>query len=204
MKQRVRIITYTSIRDTLVEAIRCELMDSDLEAICDKIYKMSCTVAKELQHLYHSSMEEQYQSALSYEFQKGKFVYHVETVIQLKYKGFPLKESEADFVICPGGPNKFKENIVMEVKNTAFSKPSRDKARLQLFTYLNSGPKNSNPLLSNVKYGLVLLWPTQDEKKVLNESGDKATLSSPIVKPEMELWKTTDAKGTKFDLIKSW
>ena len=64
--------------------------------------------------------------------------------------------------------------------------------------------KNSNPLLSNVKYGLVLLWPTQDEKKVLNESGDKATLSSPIVKPEMELWKTTDAKGTKFDLIKSW
>ena len=77
-------------------------MDSDLEDISDKIYKMSCTVAKELQHLYHSSMEEQYQSALSYEFQKGKFVYHVETVIQLKYKGFPLKESEADFVICPG------------------------------------------------------------------------------------------------------
>ena len=179
-------------------------MDSDLEAVCDKIYKLACRVQKELQHLYHTSMEEQYQSALSYEFHKAKFVFHVETVIQLQYKGFPLKESEADFVICPGGPNNFTENIVMEVKNTALSKPSRDKARLQLFTYLNSGPKNSNPLLSDIKYGLALLWPVQNEKQVLNEEGDKANLSSPVVNPEMELWKTTNSKGTNFDLIKSW
>ena len=179
-------------------------MDSELEVICDEIYKLACTVHKELHHLYHTSMEEQYQSALSYEFHKAKFVFHVETVIQLKYKGFPLKESEADFVICPGGPNRFTENIVMEVKNTALGKPSRDKARLQLFTYLNSGPKNSNPLLSNVKYGLALLWPVQNEKQVLNEKGDKASLASPVVKPEMELWETTNSKGTKFNLVKSW
>ena len=134
----------------------------------------------------------------------AKFVFHVETVIQLQYKGFPLKESEADFVICPGGPNNFTENMVMEVKNTALSKPSRDKARLQLFTYLNSGPKNTNPLLSDVKYGLTLLWPVQNEKQLLNESGDKATLNSPIVNPEMELWKTSDSKGTEFNLVKSW
>ena len=92
----------------------------------------------------------------------------------------------------------------MEVKNTALGKPSRDKARLQLFTYLNSGPKNSNPLLSNVKYGLALLWPVQNEKQVLNEKGDKASLASPVVKPEMELWETTNSKGTKFNLVKSW
>jgi len=28
--------------------------------------------------------------------------------------------------------------------------------------------------------------------------------ASPVVKPEMELWKTTNSKGTKFDLVKSW
>ena len=179
-------------------------MDPELEAICDKIYKIACKVHKELHHLDHTSMEEQYQSALSYEFHKGKFVFHVETVIQLQYKGFPLKESEADFVICPGGPNKFTENIVMEVKNTAVGKPSKDKARLQMFTYLNSGPKNSNPLLSKVKYGLALLWPIQDPKQLLNEKGDKASLSSPVDNPEMELWETSDSKGTKFNLVKSW
>ena len=35
---------------------------------------------------------------------------------------------------------------------------------VQMFTYLNSGPKNSNPLLSKVKYGLALLWPIHDPK----------------------------------------
>jgi len=179
-------------------------MESGLESVCDKIYTLACAVQKELQYLYHTSMEEQYQSALSYELHKEKFVFHVETVIQLQYRGFPLKESEADFVICPGGPNTFPENIVMEVKNTALGKPSRDKARLQLFTYLNSGPKNSNPLLSDIKYGLVLLWPVQNEKQVLNQEGDKANLSSPVVNPEMELWKTRDSDGTKFELLKSW
>ena len=89
----------------------------------------------------------------------------------------------------------------MEVKNTALGKPSRDKARLQLFTYLNSGPKNSNPLLSDIKYGLVLLWPVQNEKQVLNQEGDKANLSSPVVNPEMELWKTRDSDGTKLTFL---
>ena len=41
-------------------------------------------------------------------------------------------------------------------------------------------------------------------EKDLNEEGDKANLSSPVVNPEMELWKTANSKGTKFDLIKSW
>ena len=179
-------------------------MNQSLEEICDKIHKLACKVNKSLHHLYHSSMEEQYQSALSYEFNKAKLVYHVETVVQLQYRDFPLKESEADFVICPGGPNKFDENIVMEVKNSSFSKPNKDKARLQLFTYLNSGPKNSNPLLSEVRHGLVLHWPVQDEKALMNDDGT-ASLASPVkTKPTMELWKTTDSKGTKFKLLKEW
>ncbi len=37
-----------------------------------------------------------------------------------------------------------------------------------------------------------------------NEKGDKASLASPVVKPEMELWETTNSKGTKFNLVKSW
>jgi len=39
---------------------------------------------------------------------------------------------------------------------------------------------------------------------LLNEKGDKASLSSPVDNPEMELWETSDSKGTKFNLVKSW
>ena len=73
-------------------------MDANLEATCDALYKMACDVNDALYYQYHASMEEQYQSAYSYELKKKKYVFHSETVIQLLYKEFPLRETEADYL----------------------------------------------------------------------------------------------------------
>ena len=178
-------------------------MDPDLEKVCDLIFEMACEVSEELHYQYHSSMEEQYQSALSSEFKKRKLAYHSETVIELHYKGFPIKEAEADYVICPGGPNKFTQNIVVEVKHPA-SLTASPASRLQFFTYLHSGPTNSNPLTKKLRYGLLLVWPTQSKPKI-SDDGRFAELANPVPDPIMELWKSTNAKKrNRFELLKSW
>ena len=177
-------------------------MDSDLEKTCEVIYKLACDVNDELHYQYHSSMEEQFQSALSSELKKKKFVYHSETVIELHYKGFPVKETEADYVLLPGGPNKFDKNIVIEVKHPASLGLAKN--RLQLFTYLHSGPTNNNPLTKDLRYGLLLIWPTQNNPTI-SEDGRFAELSKPVPKPTMEIWRSTNATSrTKFELLKSW
>ena len=70
-------------------------MDTNLETTCDALYEMACDVNDALYYQYHASMEEQYQSAYSYELKKKKYVFHSESVIQLLYKEFPLRETEA-------------------------------------------------------------------------------------------------------------
>ena len=177
-------------------------VNSDLEKVCDLIFEMACEVNEELHYQYHSSMEEQYQSALSSELKRKRFVYHSETVIELHYKGFPVKETEADYVLLPGGPNKFDKNIVIEVKHLASQGLAKN--RLQLFTYLHSGPTNNNPLTRNLRYGLLLIWPSQSNPKV-SDDGKYAELSLPVPKPIMELWKSTNSTSrNKFKLLKSW
>ena len=177
-------------------------MDSELEKLCDKLYKLACEVNSELYYLYDGSMESMYQDALASEMRKKKYVYHTETVIDLHYKDFPVKDSEADFVIMPGGPNKFEENVIMEVKHPTSS--NFPKVRLQLFTYLYSGPTNNNPMVKELQYGIALVWPTQSTP-TLSEDGRFAELKVPIPKPILELWKTVDKnKRTKFELLKTW
>ena len=177
-------------------------MDANLEATCDALYEMACDVNDALDYQYHASMEEQYQSAYSYELKKKKYVFHSETVIQLLYKEFPLRETEADYFLLPGGPNEFEENIVIEVKhptNNALPKP-----RLQLFTYLHAGPSNNNPLMSEIRYGILLMWPTQSNP-TMTDDGKYAVLPNPSPKPIMELWKTTNKTSRhKFELLKKW
>ena len=43
--------------------------------------------------------------------------------------------------------------------------------------------------------GLWLFW---------DEESKTASLQNPIPNPRMELWETTNSKGTKFNLVKSW
>ena len=177
-------------------------MDPNLEKVCDLIFDLACEVNEELHYLYHGSMEEHYQSALSSELKRKRFVYHSETVIELHYKGFPIKEAEADYVILPGGPNKFDKNIVIEVKHPV--SPGLPKSRLQLFTYLHSGPTNNNPLTKKLRYGILLIWPTQNNPKISDDER-YAELSSPVPEPCMELWKSTNSTSrNKFKLLKKW
>ena len=177
-------------------------MDPKLEATCDALYKMACEVNELLHYQYHASMEEQYQSAYSYELKKKKYMVHSETVIQLLYKDFPVREAEADYFLLPGGPNKFDENIVMEVKHPTTN--ALPKPRLQLFSYLHTGPTNNNPLMKDIRYGILLIWPTQSNP-TMSDDGKYAELSKPAPRPIMELWKTTN-KNTrnKFELLKKW
>ena len=135
---------------------------------------------------------------------KAKLKYHSETTIELLYKDFPLKDVRADFVLNPGGKNKFTEDIIIEVKHSDHSKANKDKARLQLFNYLYNGTKHASPMLSNLKIGLVIHWTVQDPKKLWDGESEKAALQNPIPNPRMELWETTNSKGTKFNLVKSW
>lgn len=177
-------------------------MDAKLNRLCDKLFEMACEVNEELHYQYHSSMEEQYQSAFSSELKRRKFVYHSETVIELHYKGFPVKETEADYVLLPGGPNKFEQNIVIEVKHP--NSQGLAKNRLQLFTYLHSGPTNNNPLTGKLRYGILLIWPTQNNPK-MTDDGRYAELSKPVPKPLMELWRSTNSTSrNKFELLKTW
>ena len=177
-------------------------MDANLEATCDALYEMACEVNDALYYQYHASMEEQYQSAYSYELKKKKYVFHSETVIQLLYKEFPVRETEADYFLLPGGPNKFKENIVIEVKHPTTN--ALPKPRLQLFTYLNAGPSNNNPLMKEIRYGILLMWPTQVNPNI-SDDGKYAELPNPAPKPIMELWKTTNKTTRhKFELLKKW
>ena len=69
-------------------------MDPVLKRTCELFYKLACEVNDELHYQYHSSMEEQFQSALSSELKSKKFVYHSETVIELHYKGFPVRNQK--------------------------------------------------------------------------------------------------------------
>jgi len=177
-------------------------MDSNLEKTCELIYKLAREVNQELHYQFHGNMEEQYQSALSSELKKKKISYHSETVIELHYKGFPIKEIEADYVLLPGGPNKFDKNIVIEVKHP--TNMGLAKNRLQLFTYLHSGPTNNNPLTKNLRYGILLIWPSQTNPK-MSEDGRFALLSNPVPEPTMEIWRSTNTTSrNKFELLKSW
>ena len=177
-------------------------MENNLEKTCGMIYKLACEVHEALYYQYHASMEEQYQSVFSYELKKKKYVFHSETVIQLLYKEFPLKETEADYFLLPGGPNKFEENIVIEVKHPTTN--ALPKPRLQLFSYLHAGPSNNNPLMKGIRYGILLMWPTQSNP-IMSDDGKFAELPKPVPKPIMELWKTTNKTSRhKFELLKSW
>ena len=179
-----------------------DAVDSKLESVCNKLFDIACEVNDELHYQYHSSMEEQYQSAFSSELKQKKFVYHRETVIELHYKGFPVKETEADYVLLPGGPNKFDHNIVIEVKHPASQGLAKN--RLQLFTYLHSGPTNNNPLTGNLRYGILLIWPTQSNPKI-SDDGRFADLAKPVPGPLMELWKSTNSTSrNRFQLLKTW
>ena len=78
------------------------------------------------------------------------------------------------------------------------------KNRLQLFTYLHSGPTNNNPLTKNLRYGILLIWPSQTNPK-MSEDGRFALLSNPVPEPTMEIWRSTNATSrNKFELLKSW
>lgn len=177
-------------------------MDTKLNNLCDKLFEIACEVNEELHYQFHGSMEENYQSAFSSELKRKKFIYHSETVIELHYKGFPVKEIEADYVLLPGGPNKFNRNIVIEVKHPVSQ--GLAKTRLQLFTYLHSGPTNNNPLTGKLRYGILLIWPTQNNPEI-SKDGRYAELSKPVPKPLMELWKSTNStKRNKFELLKTW
>jgi hypothetical protein len=59
-------------------------------------------------------------------------------------------------------------------------------------------------VLSKLKIGLVIHWIVQDPKKLWDEESKTASLQNPIPNPRMELWETTNSKGTKFNLVKSW
>ena len=179
-------------------------MDLNLEAVCDLIFKMACDVNKACFYLADSSVEKQYQACMAYEMNKAKLKYHSETTIELLYKNFPLKDVRADFLLNPGGQNKFTEDIIIEVKHSDHTKSNKDKARLQLFNYLYNAPKHASPMLSKLKFGLVIHWIIQDPKKLWDEESETASLQNPIPNPRMELWKTTNPKGTEFKLLNSW
>ena len=178
-------------------------MNVDLEAICDLIFEKACEVNEACFYLAPSQIEKNYQAVMAYELSNSKIRYHSEVTIELLYKGFPLQDARADFVIHKGGPNKFEQDIIVEVKHSKQDKGARDKARLQLLGYLYNAPRHSAAMLKPLKYGLVLIWPIQDEKKIWDEDpASKAKFQSPIPRPRMELWHTTSA--TEFELLKTW
>ena len=123
------------------------------------------------------------------------------------YKEFPVRETEADYgfrCTSEGGPNKFKENIVIEVKHPTTNALPKPNLTLQLFTYLNAGPSNNNPLMKDIRYGILLMWPTQVNPNI-SDDGKYAELPNPAPKPIMELWKTTNKTTRhKFELLKKW
>ena len=165
---------------------------------CNRIFRLAEEVNNELYHEYSGSVERHYQGAFSSELRKLKFHYQAETSIALHYKDFPLNDVRADYFILPGGPNKFDENIVLEVKHA-----SSTNQQPQLFNYLHSGPTNTNLFTNKLKYGLLLIWP-QQHKPTFSEDGRFAELS-PVQTPTMELWKTSNPrKRTKFELLSRW
>ena len=165
---------------------------------CNRIYHLAEEVNNALYHEYSGSVERHYQDAFSSELRKQKFRYQSETSIALHYNDFPLNDVRADYFILPGGPNKFEENIVLEVKHAA-SKAHQ----LQLFNYLHSGPTNNNLLTKKLRYGILLVWP-QQHKPTYSEDGRFAELSS-VQPPTMELWVTSNPrKRTKFELLSRW
>jgi GxxExxY protein len=166
---------------------------------CDLIYELALEVNSELYYEYPGgSVEKRYQDAFSSELRAKGFHYQAETSMAQHYKDFPLSEVRADYFILPGGVNTFDKNIVLEVKHA-----NSANQQLQLFHYLHLGPTNNNLLTKNLKYGILLIWPTQS-KPVFNENGNKAELSG-IVSPIMELWVTSNPrKRTKFELLSRW
>ena len=179
-------------------------VDSTLEDIADLIFEMACDVNTACFYLADSSVEKQYQACMAFEMNKANLNYHSETTIELLYKDFPLKDVRADFVLHPGGKNKFEQDIIIEVKHSDHSKANKDKARLQLFNYLYNAPKHASPMLSKLKFGVVVHWIVQDAKKVWDGESETATLQNPIPNPRMELWERTNDEGTEFKLLKTW
>jgi GxxExxY protein len=169
-----------------------------LLATCNRIYHLSEEVNNALYHEYSGSVERHYQDAFSSELRKQKFRYQSETSIALHYNDFPLNDVRADYFILPGGPNKFEENIVLEVKHA-----SSTAHQLQLFNYLHSGPTNNNLLTKKLRYGILLIWPKQNNP-IYSDDGRFAELSS-VQPPTMELWVTSNPrKRTKFELLSRW
>ena len=135
-------------------------MDNNLEKTCGMIYKLACEVNEALYYQYHASMEEQYQSAFSYELKKKKYVFHSETVIQLLYKD-PSKETEADYFLLPGGPNKFEENIVIEVKTS--KQVMQTKAEITVIQFFILSRRTIEQQSIDERYSIwkLPMWPTQ-------------------------------------------
>jgi GxxExxY protein len=182
-------------------------MDKNLEAICDLIYEMACDVNEVCFYFAaESSIEKIYQGCFAYELNQAKLKYHSEVTIEVLYKSYPFKDLRADFVLHPGGTNKFSEDIFIEVKHSSQSKANKDKARLQLFGYLHNAPKHGASMLSKIKYGIVLHWPVADEKTTWDGTSTDGQLQIPTPKPRMELWKTKSkpTNATKFELLKEW
>jgi GxxExxY protein len=184
-----------------------DTMDKDLEAICDLIFQMACDVNKTCFYFAaESSIEKIYQQCFAYELNKAKLKYHSEVTIEVMYKSFPLKDLRADFVLHPGGKNKFTKDIIIEVKHSDQTKGNKDKARLQLFGYLHNAPIHSASMLSGIEYGVVLHWPVADPKATWDGVSTDGEIQNPTPEPRMELWKTkTKPKNaTKFELLKQW
>ena len=191
--------------DTINDIMLAHIMDSDLEAICDLIFEKACEVNEACFYLAPSQMEKNYQAIMAYELSNAEIIYHSEVTIELLYKGFPLQDARADFVIHPGGPNNFESDIIVEVKHSKQDKTNRDKARLQLLGYLYNAPRHSAAMLKPLEYGIVLHWPIQDEKKIWDEDpASNAKFQSPVPRPRMELWHTSNASATEFELLKTW
>ncbi len=182
-------------------------MNQDLEDICDLIFKMACDVNKTCFYFAaESSIEKIYQQCFAYELNQAKLKYHSEVTIEVLYKSFPLKDLRADFVLHPGGKNKFAKDIIIEVKHSNQTKSNKDKARLQLFGYLHNAPIHSASMLSGIEYGIVLHWPVADEKTTWDETSTDGQLQTPTPNPRMELWQTKSKpkNATKFELLKEW
>lgn len=180
-------------------------MDSNLEAICDFIFEKACEVNEACFYLAPSQMEKNYQAIMAYELSNAEINYHSEVTIELLYKGFPIQDARADFVIHQGGSNNFEHDIIVEVKHSKQDKGNRDKARLQLLGYLYNAPRHSAAMLKPLEYGIVLHWPVQDEKKIWDEDpASNAKFQSPVPRPRMELWHTSNASATEFELLKTW
>jgi len=108
--------------------------------------------------------EKDFQKAVGYELTKLNIEYLREIHIELYYKDIPIKLGAPDFFL-----NKTNPPIIIELKlGSSIANINRQQLRM----YLSSIKKDSNSILSKVKYGYLINF-LKDEPQIVLENENK-------------------------------